>query len=120
MTRQEFYRTKEWKSLRDQVRLRDRLKCNRCKKIVPTTWKTSKNGIPYSVHGIVHHKIHLTDENYLDASISLNPDNCELLCISCHNIVHYANSNKYLDEDGNFDFDKRDDEDFKITIDWDD
>lgn len=37
---------------------------------------------------IGHHKIELTEENYTDASISLNPDNVQLLCHACHNRHH--------------------------------
>lgn len=37
---------------------------------------------------IGHHTIELTPENYLDAMISLNPVNVELICFDCHNLVH--------------------------------
>ena len=37
---------------------------------------------------IVHHKIHLNAENVSDPSISLNPDNLEALCRTCHGIEH--------------------------------
>ena len=37
---------------------------------------------------IGHHVIELTEENYTDANISLNPDNIELVHHKCHNIIH--------------------------------
>ena len=37
---------------------------------------------------IGHHKIELTEENYLDANISLNPDNIILVHHKCHNKIH--------------------------------
>ena len=35
-----------------------------------------------------HHKIELTLDNVDDVTITLNPDNIEVLCHSCHNAVH--------------------------------
>ena len=40
---------------------------------------------------IVHHKVYLTPGNINDASISLNWENLELLCIECHNQEHMTN-----------------------------
>lgn len=37
---------------------------------------------------IGHHVIELTEENYADANISLNPDNIKLVHHKCHNIIH--------------------------------
>lgn len=37
---------------------------------------------------IGHHTIELTEENYTDANISLNPDLIELIHHKCHNIIH--------------------------------
>lgn len=37
---------------------------------------------------IGHHKIELTDENVNDYSISLNPENVELIHFRCHNLIH--------------------------------
>ena len=37
---------------------------------------------------IGHHVIELTEENYTDANISLNPDNIQLVHHKCHNIIH--------------------------------
>lgn len=35
-----------------------------------------------------HHKIELTLDNIDDVSVTLNPDNIEVLCHECHNAVH--------------------------------
>ena len=37
---------------------------------------------------IVHHKIHLTDENLTNTDISLDWGNLELLCRKCHAVEH--------------------------------
>ena len=37
---------------------------------------------------IGHHKVHLTEENVNDVTISLNPDNVELVHARCHNKIH--------------------------------
>lgn len=37
---------------------------------------------------IGHHVIELTEENYTDANISLNPDNIQLVHHRCHNKIH--------------------------------
>ena len=52
-------------------------KCQRCGKIIPR-----------SIDIIGHHKIELTPENVHDYNISLNPDNVDLVCFDCHNILH--------------------------------
>lgn len=37
---------------------------------------------------IGHHKTQLTEENYTDAEIALNPDNIALVHHRCHNLIH--------------------------------
>ena len=37
---------------------------------------------------IIHHKMELSDDNVNNTLISLNPDNLECVCFSCHNKVH--------------------------------
>lgn len=46
----------------------------------------------------MHHKIHLTDDNYLDYSISLNESYLEGLCIDCHNKEHFKSNNAVRDD----------------------
>jgi 5-methylcytosine-specific restriction protein A len=61
-------------------------------------WRRFQSFIVRSRHGIcdicgrkgtlVHHIVPLTEENVSDPSVSLNPDNVQLLCIPCHNALH--------------------------------
>lgn len=73
-----FYKSNAWKRCRDAYFSSVGGLCERCKAkglIVPGY--------------IVHHKTHLTPENYEDPSISLNFDNLEVLCKQCHNEEHF-------------------------------
>lgn len=42
----------------------------------------------------VHHKVHLTPENINDPSVTLNWDNLEALCKSCHRQIHATGETK--------------------------
>lgn len=73
-----FYKSTAWERCRRGYLASVGGLCERCKaegKVVPAA--------------IVHHKIYLREENYKDASIALNFDNLEALCISCHNQEHF-------------------------------
>lgn len=73
----QFYRSKEWIVFRKLIILERGPKCEECgKKIVE------------SKDIIIHHIIELTKENVNDTSISLNPDNVEIVCFDCHNKIH--------------------------------
>lgn len=89
ITREQFYKTKEWKKLRKLIIISQGGICARC-----------SNPAVY-----VHHKEYLTDENYLDPMIALNPDNLEGLCMDCHNEEHNPTlsirSDVKFDDDGN-------------------
>lgn len=63
-----FYRSLEWRAVRDYCLLRDNYLCQHC-------------GHPAEE---VHHKIHLTPNNITDVSITLNPNNLVCLCKDCH------------------------------------
>lgn len=77
-----FYQSKQWVNLMQVIRA-ERVNeygdnvCEHCGK--PITLK-------YDCIG--HHKIHLTDMNVNDASVSLNPDNVMLVHHRCHNKIH--------------------------------
>lgn len=77
-----FYRSKEWELLRSQLRL-ERINsngdviCEYCKKPIVKAYDI-----------IAHHKTHLTESNVNDYSISLNPDNIQLVHFRCHNKIH--------------------------------
>lgn len=81
-TQEQFYKSKAWYDFR-KVLISERtdadgfVHCCRCGK-----------PILHKYDLIVHHKIELNDTNANDASIALNPDNCECICFSCHNKVH--------------------------------
>lgn len=77
-----FYSTDPWLSFRQQIILsrmvNGRVICENCGK-----------QIVVSKHIQVHHTpIELTEENYKDTSISLNPDNVVVWCHTCHNKYH--------------------------------
>ena len=88
-----FYKTKKWKKCRAAY-LSEHPCCERCEKA---------GLISIAVH--VHHKKELTEDNYLDPNIALNPDNLEALCFACHQKEHHGKQevgeNLYFDADGN-------------------
>ena len=52
-------------------------------------------------HGdTVHHKTPLTPENINDPSVTLNPENLELLCRDCHAEIHKPEKRYKVDEWG--------------------
>lgn len=72
-----FYSTKKWKKCKNAYIKSVGGLCERCLargRIVPGA--------------IVHHKKHLTPENIHDESVTLNWDNLELLCMTCHAEEH--------------------------------
>ena len=75
---QSFYKCKEWKQCRESFLTANSL-CARC---------LQEGRIEPAV--IVHHKTHLNPENVKDPSISLNFENLEGLCQSCHNREHFG------------------------------
>lgn len=82
MNQQQFYKTKKWETFRkiivDQNLDADGyVHCARCGKPILKKYDL-----------IVHHKQELSDENVNDYSVSLNPDNVECVCFSCHNRIH--------------------------------
>lgn len=50
---------------------------------------------------IVHHKIHITKDNYLDDNVMYNLDNLELLCDDCH-IKEHFDKKSVFDDKGNY------------------
>ena len=72
-----FYKSRTWKKVSKEYVKRVGGLCERCYqhgKIVTGE--------------IVHHRVHVTAETIEDASITLNPDNLELVCRSCHAKEH--------------------------------
>lgn len=79
-----FYRSEQWQNLlkvlkNDPKRMDDKgnLICAYCGKPIVKAYDC-----------IGHHVIHLTEENYSDYNISLNPINIQLVHHKCHNIIH--------------------------------
>lgn len=77
-----FYRSKEWEALlkvlrNERVNEQGHIICAYCGEPIVKAYDC-----------IGHHKIYLTEENYTDAAISLNPDNIELVHHKCHNYIH--------------------------------
>jgi hypothetical protein len=72
-----FYASESWAKLRQLLIIERGYKCERCGLLAKDSKKI-----------IGHHKIELTPENVMDLSISLNPDNVEIICFDCHNKEH--------------------------------
>lgn len=84
-----FYRSKRWHRCRDAFMQERNFVCERC-------------GAPAS---ICHHRRYLTERNYSDPDVSLNPDNLEALCMACHDDEHNVTGATVdgvtFDQDGN-------------------
>lgn len=77
-----FYRSLKWEALlkvikNERLDNEGNLICEHCGRPIVRAYDC-----------IGHHKIELTEENYTDASISLNPDNIALVHHKCHNLIH--------------------------------
>ena len=83
-----FYSTTAWKQIREAYKKKAGGLCERC----------YEKGI-IKAGEIVHHKIHLTDENINDPNISLSFDNLELLCRDCHGEEHTGEKKPYKLDD---------------------
>lgn len=78
-----FYRSRIWERCRKEYAKSVGGLCERC---------YAKGLIVPGV--IVHHKIHLNQDNYKDPNIALNFDNLELLCHKCHDDIHIRKREK--------------------------
>lgn len=72
-----FYTLKPWRDLAYSLKIKAGGTCNRCGKTV----------LDFK-YLIGHHKVELTEDNVDDVTISLNPDNVEIICLTCHNNAH--------------------------------
>ena len=78
----DFYKSKEWVELTQIIRLQRMndngvLICEHCDKPIIAKYDC-----------ICHHIIELTEANYTDAAIALNPSNIMLVHHRCHNKIH--------------------------------
>jgi 5-methylcytosine-specific restriction endonuclease McrA len=81
-----FYKSDAWKLAREIKFMQTNGRCERC------------DGIGQEVH----HKIRLNVDNINDTSVTINPENLELLCKDCHNKEHKRfNAKLGFDEQGN-------------------
>lgn len=87
-----FYNSKEWKKCRKGYIKSVGGLCERC---------LAKG--KYVPGEEVHHKIPLTQENIDDPNVTLNWDNLELLCSSCHSIEHNRKEKEVVREGLMFD-----------------
>lgn len=82
-TLKSFYKSDEWVKFR-QVVINERMDfikkvnyCSKCGKQIVNKYDM-----------IVHHINELTEQNVNDVTVSLNPDNVEIICFDCHNKEH--------------------------------
>jgi len=97
--REKFYKSKIWKQTTKNIWLKQKCLCNRCG--CPVFVKDiSSETIPKEKRkkGIVHHKIYLNDDNFIDENISLNEDLLEGICIDCHNTEHFKKKQAVRDD----------------------
>lgn len=96
--RRKFLKSKQWRQMRAFVINRDNGTCLHCGGII--------FGSPE-----VHHKIELTQHNFSDPAISLNPDLLETLHHECHDYKHgrFGSRQKesIVDDDLNIDYERR-------------
>lgn len=103
--RRKFYTSRLWKSVKQEIWLRQNCLCDICHKPVYvdgiSKWIPKENRRT----GIVHHKEHLTDFNLDDDNIAINPDNLVGVCKDCHEQLHHQDQVTRLgysfDEEGN-------------------
>lgn len=97
-SRHSFYKSKEWSLCKLDV-LDKRTKedgmvyCEYCGKPImkvfdPLAGKKTDEKAPNRNAMVFHHTVELTDENYMDYNISLNPELIKILHWKCHNKVH--------------------------------
>lgn len=79
-----FYKSRTWKRCRDAYAKSVGNLCERC----------LKKGL-YVPGRIVHHKCYICPDNIDDPYITLNWDNLELLCRSCHELEHKGIERRY-------------------------
>lgn len=72
-----FYCSSAWENCRAEYLKKVNHLCERC----------LAKGI-YEPAYIVHHRVHLTQENFGDPELMFGFDNLEALCLACHNEEH--------------------------------
>lgn len=72
-----FYNSKEWAVFRKMIIAERGPICFKCNKAITEAKQLQ-----------IHHIEELTESNYTDTTISLNPENVIILCQQCHNKTH--------------------------------
>jgi len=85
-----FYKSLAWKNNRAAFLKAKFYMCERCQ---------NRNG----AGRIAHHKIYITPDNIHDENITMNWDNLECLCQTCHNKEHHREEQKTTREGLAFD-----------------
>lgn len=75
----QFYNSKAWIRCKETYLERVNHLCERC--LTKGLYEPAK---------IVHHRVHLTDENYGNAELMFGFDNLEALCLAHHNEEHFG------------------------------
>lgn len=101
--RKEFYHSKRWKEVKNNIWLKQNLLCGICGK--PVYVDGISEWIPKDKRriGIVHHIEHLNNINVYDDNISVNENNLIGVCKECHEREHHpdiANRKEYMFDDG--------------------
>ena len=103
--RKDFYNSKAWKQVKNNIWIKQHLLCNRCHKPVYVNGLSDYLPKEKRRTGIVHHKIYLDNENVYDDAIALNENNLEGICKECHELEHHQDqvtrSEYTFDEQGN-------------------
>ena len=85
-----FYKSQAWKQTRLAFYKEKKGLCEEC----------LKQGI-VKAGVIVHHKIHITQENINNTTVTLDKNNLELLCRDCHGKKHGKDRRYRVDNNGN-------------------
>ena len=100
-----FYKTPRWKKTRVLYALSKYGLCERCNRPIYMTGVNDYIPKEKRLKGIVHHKEHLNEMNYTNEEIAYAFDNLELLCVDCHNKIHFKSEitrdGYSFDEEGN-------------------
>lgn len=79
-----FYSSKKWQDCRNAYGASKHWLCERC----------LQKGL-YNQGEVVHHKRYIDDTTLYDDRVTLNFDNLELLCWSCHEKEHKGKVRRY-------------------------
>lgn len=85
-----FYKSTRWKKNRAAFLASKLYVCERCQ---------NRNGIG----NIAHHKEYITPDNITDEEVTMNWDNLECLCQTCHNKEHHREEAEVIRDGLTFD-----------------